>query len=228
LVLSRLASNGDAVIPGLVTIIIPAYNEKDTVEELVHRVAALEIEKQVLLVDDGSVDGTREIVRRLGAQNGACALLVPRNQGKGAAFRLGLEYARGEVVIIQDADLEYDPAEIPKVVAPILSGTADVCYGSRIRGPNRERSSLAFYWGGRLLSWLTTCLYGVHVTDGSTGYKAFRTESLRQIPLKGKRFELEAELTGKAILRGCAIRKLPSPTIRGKSVKARKSSGETV
>jgi dolichol-phosphate mannosyltransferase len=195
---------------GLVSVIIPAFNEKDTLEVLVARVQDVPFAKQIIIVDDGSRDGTREIVERLGAREGILAVLSDHNRGKGMAFRLGLERASGEVVVIQDADLEYDPKDIPRVVAPILSGAADVCYGSRIRGGNDGRtSSFAFYWGGRLLSWWTTLLYGVHVTDEATGYKAFRTEALRAIPLEGEGFELEPELTAKVLRRGLRYCEVP-------------------
>jgi len=196
--------------PGLVSVVIPAFNEKDTLEVLVARVQDAPFAKEIVVVDDGSRDGTREIVERLAVGGGIQAVLADRNRGKGMAFRLGLERATGEVVVIQDADLEYDPRDIPRVVSPILSGTADVCYGSRIRGGNTGRtSSFTFYWGGRLLSWWTTLLYGVHVTDEATGYKAFRTEALRAIPLEGEGFELEPELTAKVLRRGLRYCEVP-------------------
>lgn len=193
--------------PGLVSIVIPVYNERVTIEIVVRRVLELPLAKEVLVVDDGSVDGTREVVARFEGERGVRVILA-EHRGKGMAFRLGLEQARGEVVVIQDADLEYNPADIPRVIAPILSGAAEVCYGSRIRGHNPGRSSFAFYWGGRLLSLWTTLLYGVHVTDEATGYKAFRTLTVRAIPLEAEGFDLEPELTAKVLrkrLRYCEV-----------------------
>lgn len=137
------------------------------------------------------------------------ALFHGKNHGKGAALGTGFTGITGDTLVIQDADLEYDPAEIPRVVGPILSGAADVCYGSRIRGKNADRSSFSFYWGGRLLSWVTTLLYGVHVTDEAAGYKAFRTELLRQIPLRSESFDLEPEMTAKVFRRGLRYAEVP-------------------
>jgi glycosyltransferase involved in cell wall biosynthesis len=150
------------------------------------------------------------VLRNHVAPRVAKVLRHERNQGKGAALRTGFAAATGDIVLVQDADLEYDPKDLPAVVAPILAGAADVCYGSRIRGGNTGRtSSFAFYWGGRLLSWWTTLLYGVHVTDEATGYKAFRTDALRAIPLEGEGFELEPELTAKVLRRGLRYCEVP-------------------
>ena len=209
-------SFGQPVLPeekicvrGFVSIVIPALNERNTIEALIGRVEQVPLAKEIIVVDDGSTDGTREIIARLGREQRVRAIFLIRNRGKGMAFRLGLERACGEVTIIQDADLEYNPAEIPRVVAPILSGAADVCYGSRIRGKNPGRSSFSFYWGGRLLSWVTTLLYGVHVTDEAAGYKAFRTELLRRIPLQSESFNLEPEMTAKVFRRGLRYTEVP-------------------
>ena len=207
--MSETYGNDRRFVTGLVSIIIPVYNERESLEELFQRVERVSLGKEIILIDDGSTDGTRDIVARLGDENRARVHLMPKNQGKGMAVRRGLEMARGEVCITQDADLEYDPAEIPEVAGPILAGVADVCYGSRNLGGNDVRSSFAFYWGGRLVSWLTTLLFLVHVTDETTGYKAFRTELLCQIPLRGRRFELEPELTAKVMRRGLRYKEVP-------------------
>ncbi len=197
------------IVPGLVSIIVPAYNEEGTLETIVRRVEEVPLRKEIIVIDDGSTDRTREIVTRLGYEKQIVPIVAERNQGKGMAFRLGLARARGEVVIIQDADLEYDPFEIPRIVGPILSGMVDVCYGSRILGRNLGTSSFFFYWGGRLVSWLTTLLYGVHVTDEATCYKAFRTELLRPIPLESTGFELEPEMTAKVLRRRLRYAEVP-------------------
>ncbi len=176
---------------------------------LLQRLAAVPFRKEVIVVDDGSTDGTHLALRELHAGLGFRIVQSRRNRGKGMAFRMGLAQALGAVVVIQDADLEYDPRELPSVVEPILADRADVCYGSRIRGPSRGRSSHAFYWGGRLLSLLTTILYGTRVTDEATGYKAFRTESIRGIALEGEGFELEPELTAKVLRLGLRYVEVP-------------------
>lgn len=192
----------DRVVPGLVSVIIPVFNERDTVETVLQALDQIHFSKEIILVDDGSTDGTGEVVGRAAARFNVTAIAMDRNYGKGMAFRRGLAEARGEVVIIQDADLEYDPSEIPTVVAPILGGQLDVCYGSRILGPSTTRSTRAFYWGGRLVSWVTSLLYGIRVTDEPTCYKAFRASILRKIPLEGCGFELEPEMTAKVLRLG--------------------------
>lgn len=198
-----------STVAGLTSVVVPVYNEERTVGTLLRRLAAVPFQKEVIVVDDGSTDGTPDVLRRLQAELGYRVLQGTRNRGKGMAFRLGLASAFGAVVVIQDADLEYDPSELPRVVEPILAGRADVCYGSRILGPSRGRSSQAFYWGGRLLSFLTTVLFGMKVTDEATGYKAFRTESIRGIVLEGEGFELEPELTAKALRLGLRYVEVP-------------------
>lgn len=200
-------------VPGLVTVVIPAYNEAKTLEAIVARVEAIPSPKEILVAEDGSTDGTKEIAARLGREGRVVPLLAEKNGGKGMAFRRGLAAARGEVTIIQDADLEYDPEEIPRVVAPILEGRLDVCYGSRIRGAaergETRRSSFAFYWGGRVVSLTATLLYLTYVTDEPTCYKAFRTASVRDIPLEGTGFEVEPEITAKVLRSGLRYGEVP-------------------
>jgi glycosyltransferase involved in cell wall biosynthesis len=208
-VLESNPSASSPLVRGLVSIVIPAYNEAGTIETLLGRVERVPIAKEILMVDDGSTDGTRDLIQRFSDAGRVVAIFGGRNQGKGMAFRLGVERARGEVVIIQDADLEYDPAEIPQVVEPVLAGRADFCYGSRTRGKSTGRSSQAFYWGGRLVSWFTTALYATWITDEPTCYKAFRTDLLRTLPLEGRGFELEPELTAKALRRGFRYAEVP-------------------
>lgn len=198
-----------ATVTGLTSVVVPVYNEQRTVGTLLRRLASIPLHKEVIVVDDGSTDGTPDMLRQLQGQLGFLLVEGTRNRGKGMAFRMGLAQARGAVVVIQDADLEYDPCDLPRVVEPILAGRAEVCYGSRILGPSRGRSSQAFYWGGRLLSLLTTVLYGLHVTDEATGYKAFRTESIRSLHLEGEGFELEPELTAKVLRLGLRYVEVP-------------------
>jgi glycosyltransferase involved in cell wall biosynthesis len=192
-----------------VSIVVPAFNERATLQALVERVARLPLPKEILVVDDGSRDGTAEVVDALACAGTVVGLHLEQNRGKGAAFRHGLAHATAPVVVIQDADLEYDPDDIPAVVAPILEGRADVCYGSRILGTSEGRSSAAFYWGGRLLSLVTTLLYGVRVTDEATGYKAFRTDALRAIPLEREGFDLEPEITARVLRLGLRYTEVP-------------------
>jgi glycosyltransferase involved in cell wall biosynthesis len=202
-------TSGSSVVAGLTSVVVPVYNERSTIAAVLRRLAAVPFPKEVIVVDDGSTDGTSEALRLLPLEPDVRVVHAAENRGKGRAFRLGLADARGEAIVVQDADLEYDPSDIPSVVEPILAGRADVCYGSRIRGASRGRSSLAFYWGGRLLSFLTTALYWVHVTDEATGYKAFRTLALRSIPLEGEGFELEPEMTAKALRIGLRYVEVP-------------------
>lgn len=191
----------DPIEKGLVSVVIPVFNEERTLERLVERVERAPFRKEIIAVDDGSRDGSRAILARLGEAGRLRPVYAERNRGKGMACRLGFAAARGEVTVIQDADLEYDPEEIPQVVEPLLAGRADVCYGSRILGRrlggNREKSSFSFYWGGRVVSLFTSLLYGVRMTDEPTCYKAFRTEKLRTLTLEGEGFELEPEMTAK-------------------------------
>jgi glycosyltransferase involved in cell wall biosynthesis len=189
-----------------VSVIIPVYNERDTIAETVARVRAAPVEKEIIVVDDASTDGTAQLVEPL---VGPDLKLVrqPRNQGKGAAIRRGLQEATGEIVLIQDADLEYDPADYPRLVAPIEAGEADVVYGTRaprfagMRLPHR-----AFNW---LAARLANLLYRANITDEATCYKVFRTAILRSIPLKCERFEFCPEVTAKVRKRGIRIHEVP-------------------
>jgi glycosyltransferase involved in cell wall biosynthesis len=183
------------------TVIVPAYNERDTILGVIERLRELPFSMQVVVVDDCSVDGTDEVLRDVGDDVEVIRHAV--NQGKGAALRTGFARARGRVVIVQDADLEYDPADIPSLIAPILEGHADAVYGSRLIGGKPQRVHL--FWhkaGNRALSLLTNVLYNTTLTDMETGYKAFTLEVLRAIePLRESDFRIEPELTAK-ICRG--------------------------
>lgn len=190
-----------------VSIIIPVYNEKATVLELLSRVEALPIEKEIIMVDDGSTDGTREILKDL-SRPGVRVLLHERNQGKGAAIRTGLKEATGDVVTIQDADLEYDPKDLLKLVRPIAEGRAEVVYGSRFTG---ERKNM-FFWhwvGNRFLTLVTNILYDTTLSDMETCYKMFRADVIRGLNLKCRRFEFEVEVTAKVLKARHRIYELP-------------------
>jgi glycosyltransferase involved in cell wall biosynthesis len=188
----------------LVTVIVPVFNESATLEELLKRVAAVDFPKEILVVDDCSTDGSREILERLAGNgvNGIGAshfrvLFQETNQGKGAALRRAFAEARGDIVIIQDADLEYDPREIPRVIQPILDGDADVVYGSRFIGTPRR---VLYYWHtvmNNLLTTLSNMTSGLNLTDIETCYKAFRREVLTSFELQENRFGIEVELTAK-------------------------------
>ena len=179
------------------SVLIPVYNEKSTILELLRRVetVALPVAKEIVIVDDGSTDGTRELLKDLGAR--AKVVLHEHNRGKGAALRTALTNATGDIVIIQDADLEYDPNDYPGLLAPILDGRADAVYGSRfLGGPHR----VLFFWhyaANKFFTLLTNVLYNINLTDMGTCYKLFVTEKLKAIPLESERFGIEAELTAK-------------------------------
>ena len=198
-----------AAVPRL-SVVIPVYNERATVEELLKRVQAVPLDKEIVIVDDGSTDGTRELLAGLGAADGSVRVfLQPANRGKGAALRRGFAEARGAVVLIQDADLEYDPTDYPTLLEPIERGVADVVFGSRfLGGPHR----VLFFWhsvGNWVLTTLSNMLTNVNLTDVWTCYKVFRAEVLRAITLKEDRFGFEAEVTAKVARRRWRIYEVP-------------------
>ena len=187
----------DGPVPRL-SVVIPVYNERATIEELLKRVQAVPLDKEIVIVDDGSTDGTRELLAGLAATDGSVRVfLQPANRGKGAALRRGFAEARGAVVLIQDADLEYDPADYPTLLEPIERGMADVVFGSRfLGGPHR----VLLFWhsvGNWVLTTLSNMLTNLNLTDVWTCYKVFRAEVLRAITLKEDRFGFEAEVTAK-------------------------------
>ena len=188
------------------SVIIPVYNEQGTIAETIARVRASSPEKEIIVVDDASTDNTCDIVTPLVADD-LSLIRQPQNAGKGAAIRRGLEDVTGDIVLIQDADLEYDPADYPALIAPIIAGQADVVYGTR--APDFRGMS----WRHRLFNWiaarLTNLLFRANLTDEATCYKVFRTEVLRSIPLTCRRFEFCPEVTAKLRRRGLPIHEVP-------------------
>jgi len=194
---------------GLLSVIMPVYNERGTMAEVLRRVWQSAIEKEVIVVDDGSTDGTREWLREHAQRWGPTRILYhDRNEGKGAAVQTGLAHAAGDVVIIQDADLEYDPAEYPTLVGPIFRGETDVVYGSRILGHNVS-SYWRYYLGGRAVTLFANLLYGGALTDLPTCYKTFRRSVLAEMPLEERRFGFCAEATAMLLRRGYRIQEVP-------------------
>jgi glycosyltransferase involved in cell wall biosynthesis len=189
-----------------VSFVVPAYDEARTIVEVLERIAALGLDSQVIVVDDGSTDGTGD----LAAQRDGVIVVRQENQGKGAAIRHGLQHVDGEIVVIQDADMEYDPAEVPVLIEPIERGVADVVYGSRLSGGRPQRAYLFWHLvGNRFLSLVTGVLYNTTLSDMETGYKAFRTEVIKDLPLRENDFAIEPEITGHICKRGLRVYELP-------------------
>lgn len=193
----------------VLSVVIPVYNEAATVEALLRRVRELPLTLEVIVVDDGSSDGTREILRELEGSLIDRLILHEKNAGKGAALRTGFKYATGDVVVVQDADMEYDPREIPTLLRPILNGRADAVFGSRfLGGPHR----VLFFWhsvGNRVLTLLSNMFTDVNLTDMETCYKMVRRELLQSLPLTANRFGIEPELTARLAQAGARIYELP-------------------
>lgn len=196
--------------PPRLSVIVPVYNEKLTLSELLSRVERAEpADKEIVVVDDGSTDGSRELLAAYESRPGYQVLYQEKNAGKGAALRRGFAAARGRIVIVQDADLEYDPAEYGKLIAPIESGAADAVFGSRfLGGPHRA----LFFWhylGNRLVTLLSNALTNVNLTDMETCYKAVRRDLLAKIHLRSNRFGFEPEVTAKLARAGARIYEVP-------------------
>lgn len=190
-----------------ISIVIPVYNEQDTLDLIIKRVRAVDIDKHLVLVDDGSTDGTRDKLKRYEGDADCTVLYHEKNRGKGAALRTGFEAATGDIVLIQDADLEYDPNEYPKLLQPILDGKADVVFGSRFAGGQAHR--VLYFWhtmGNRFLTILSNVFTDLNLTDMETCYKVFKREVIDKIEIKEDRFGFEPEITAKvAKIKGVRI-----------------------
>lgn len=192
-----------------ITVLIPIYNEIHTIREILKRVQAQNMATEIILVDDGSTDGTREILKEYDGKTPYRVILHKNNQGKGAAVRTGLDHATGDVILIQDADLEYDPRDYPVLIKPLQEGIADVVYGSRFLGGPRRTAMFWHMLANKLLTLMTNILFDTILSDMETGYKVFRREVIDGMPLHAKRFEFEPEFTAKILKRKYRIYEVP-------------------
>jgi glycosyltransferase involved in cell wall biosynthesis len=191
------------------SVIIPVYNEVESIQEIIKRVKSTKLAWEILVIDDCSIDGTRDVLQQMDGKGKLRVLLHERNQGKGAAVRTGLAAALGDVLLIQDADLEYDPRDYPTLLKPLEEGIADVVYGSRFLGGPRR---VAMFWhmiANKLLTLMTNLLYNTILSDMETGYKVFRSEVIEGMPLHAQRFDFEPEFTAKVLKRNYRIFEVP-------------------
>lgn len=214
------------------SILVPAYNEQATIREILARVRAVDVvveaedgnlgyplppgvkgpirlEKEIIVVDDGSTDSTAELLRQEAGRGGVQVFFHALNQGKGAAVRTAIQHATGDILLIQDADLEYDPRDYARLLQPIVEGRADVVYGSRFLGGPRKAMLFWHAAGNKLLTFITNILYDAILSDMETCYKVFRAEVIKDIPLRARRFEFEPEVTAKVLKRGYRIYEVP-------------------
>ncbi len=190
------------------SVIMPVFNEEATIEEILQQVRAVNLADEIIVVDDGSTDRTRELLKAQENQPRTIVIYHDRNQGKGAAVRTGFDRATGDILLIQDADLEYDPRDYPMLIRPIVEGRVKVVYGSRFLGP---RKAMLFWHmlGNKFLTLLTNVLYNTILSDMETCYKVFKADAIKGIPLRSRRFEFEPEITAKVLKRGHRIFEVP-------------------
>jgi glycosyltransferase involved in cell wall biosynthesis len=191
------------------SVIIPVYNEVDHIQEIVKRVQSTKLSKEIIIVDDGSKDGTRTVLEKVGTKKKVRVILHNRNQGKGAAVVTGLKAAKGDILLIQDADLEYDPRDYPILLKPIKEGLADVVYGSRFLGGSHRVTMFWHMVANKSLTLLTNILYNTILTDMETGYKVFRREVIEGMTIRAKGFNFEPEFTAKILKRNYRIFEVP-------------------
>jgi glycosyltransferase involved in cell wall biosynthesis len=193
-----------------VSFLIPAYNEAATIEEVLDRIDALGLDRQIVVVNDGSTDGTADLLARRQDVSDGLIVVHQQNRGKGAAVRVAIQYVDGDIAIIQDADMEYDPHDVPSLIEPIARGAADVVFGSRLSGGRPQRAYLFWHLvGNRFLTLVTNVLFNTTLSDMETGYKAFRTDVLRSLDLRENAFGIEPEITGQVCKRKLRIYELP-------------------
>lgn len=192
-----------------ISVVIPVFNEEKTIIDIINKVQNVDIDKEIIIVDDGSTDFTRKILKDL-KQDNIKVFLHDKNLGKGSALKTGFSHANGDIIIIQDADLEYDPVEYTRLIEPIVMGHADVVYGSRLSGGRPQR--VYMFWhkvGNNILTLFTNILYNTTLTDMETGYKVFKREVIEGINIKSRDFTVEAELTAKIFKKKCKVYELP-------------------
>jgi glycosyltransferase involved in cell wall biosynthesis len=193
-----------------VSFLVPAHNEDTTIGEVLERIEALDLDKQVIVVNDGSTDETARVLDEWRGRFDGLVVIDQPNRGKGAAIRAAIPHIDGDIAVIQDADMEYDPADVPALIEPITRGAADVVYGSRLSGGRPQRAYLFWHLvGNRFLSLLTNLLFNTTLSDMETGYKAFRSEVLRSLDLREDDFAIEPEITAKICKRDLRIYELP-------------------
>jgi len=192
------------------SVIMPVYNEEQTLRQILDQVRAVDLlPKEIIIVDDGSTDGTRGILQEEEGKGDVRVIFHAQNEGKGSAIRTGLAAASGDIILIQDADLEYDPRDYPELIRPILEGRAEVVYGSRFLGGPRKAMLFWHAVANKILTLITNVLYDSILSDMETCYKAFRADVLKSIPLRARRFEFEPEVTAKILKRGIRIYEVP-------------------
>lgn len=199
--------------PPTLSILMPVYNEVRTIKEIIQRVEAVDlgdVRKELIIVDDGSKDGTRDVLKELSQTSAYKVYFHGQNMGKGAALRTALTYATGDIILIQDADLEYDPAEYSDLIKPIMEGRADVVYGSRMTGGKVGRAfNLLHYIGNKVLTLITNILYNSILSDMETCYKVFRADVIKNIQIRSNKFDFEPEITAKVLKRKYKLYEMP-------------------